>query len=27
MEMARDGKDSTTILEFYYKGISVKRIY
>ncbi len=27
MEMARDGKDSSEILEFYYKGISVKRIY
>ncbi len=27
MEMARDGKNSDAILEFYYKGISVKRIY
>lgn len=27
MEMARDGKSSDDILEFYYKGISVKRIY
>ena len=27
IEMARDGKDSGAILDFYYKGISVKRIY